>query len=141
MDVLSCMGALEDAQRSRSEHAARRRATDHEDVMGWSRLSEKGEVLLRGIGTLRYLLILRVNSACQVPICAVAARWFDNEHQQLVPRSQISRSTSHFSCCPAFRFLPGESGDCRPLHAAAGGHRTITGRWGTSWTSACGVAS
>ena len=33
---------------------------------------EKGEVLLRGICTLRYLLILSENSACQVPICAVA---------------------------------------------------------------------
>ena len=36
-------------------------------------LSEKGEVLLRGVGTLRYLLVLSNNSACQVPICAVAA--------------------------------------------------------------------
>ena len=35
--------------------------------------SEKGEVLLRGVGTLRYVLILSDNSACQVPICAVAA--------------------------------------------------------------------
>ena len=35
--------------------------------------SEKGEVLLRGVGTLRYALILSENSACQVPICAVAA--------------------------------------------------------------------
>ena len=35
--------------------------------------SEKGEVLLRGVGTLRHLLILTENSACQVPICAVAA--------------------------------------------------------------------
>ena len=26
-----------------------------------------------GVGTLRYLLILSDNSACQVPICAVAA--------------------------------------------------------------------
>ena len=37
------------------------------------KVSEKGEVLLRGVGTLRYLLILGENSACQVPICAVAA--------------------------------------------------------------------
>ena len=36
-------------------------------------LSEKGEVLLRGVGTLRYSLILSESSACQVPICAVAA--------------------------------------------------------------------
>ena len=35
--------------------------------------SEKGEVLLRNVGTLRYVLILRDNSACQVPIRAVAA--------------------------------------------------------------------
>ena len=35
--------------------------------------SRKGEVLLRGVGTLRHLLILSENSACQVPICAVAA--------------------------------------------------------------------
>ena len=34
---------------------------------------EKGEVLLRGVGTLRYLLILSENSACQAPICAGAA--------------------------------------------------------------------
>ena len=36
-------------------------------------MSEKGEMLLRGVDTLRYLLILSENSACQVPICAVAA--------------------------------------------------------------------
>ena len=36
-------------------------------------LSEKGEVLLRGVGTLRYVLILSENSARQAPICAVAA--------------------------------------------------------------------
>ena len=35
--------------------------------------SEKVEVLLRGVGTLPYMLILSENSACQVPICAVAA--------------------------------------------------------------------
>ena len=29
--------------------------------------SEKGEVLLRGVGTLRYVLILGENSACPVP--------------------------------------------------------------------------
>ena len=29
---------------------------------------EKGEVLLRGVGTLRYLFILSDNSACQVPM-------------------------------------------------------------------------
>ena len=33
--------------------------------------SEKGEVLLRGVGTLRYLLILSENSACQRP----AVQW------------------------------------------------------------------
>ena len=59
--------------------------------------SEKGEVLLSGVGTLRYLLILGENSACQVPICAVAAWWFDNPHPKVVPRSQIPRSTSHLS--------------------------------------------
>ena len=31
----------------------------------------RGEVLLRGVGTLRYFLILSENSACQVPICAL----------------------------------------------------------------------
>ena len=36
-------------------------------------VSENGEALLRGVGTLRYLSILREDSACQVPICAVAA--------------------------------------------------------------------
>ena len=40
---------------------------------GDPRGSENGEVLLRGVGTLRYVLILSENSACQVPICAVAA--------------------------------------------------------------------
>ena len=58
-------------------------------------LSEKWEVLLRGVGTLRYVLILGEDSACQVPICAVAASWFDNPHNQWVPRGQIRRSTSH----------------------------------------------
>ena len=33
---------------------------------------EKGEVLLRGVGTLRYFSILSEDSACQVSICAVA---------------------------------------------------------------------
>ena len=47
----------------------------------WFRTSEKGEVLLRGVGTLRYVLILGEISACQVHICAVAACWFDNPHQ------------------------------------------------------------
>ena len=36
------------------------------------RLSEKGGVLLMGVGTLRHLLILSESSACQVPICATA---------------------------------------------------------------------
>ena len=70
-----------------------------------SRTFEKGEVLLRGVGTLRYLLILSENSACQVPICAVAASWFDNPHQKVVPRSQIPRSTSHFSLYPRLASL------------------------------------
>ena len=35
--------------------------------------SEKGEVHLRGVDTLRYGLILSESSACQVTICAVAA--------------------------------------------------------------------
>ena len=35
--------------------------------------SETGEVLLMAVGTLGYFLILSENSACQVPICAVAA--------------------------------------------------------------------
>ena len=38
-----------------------------------SLVSERGEVLLRGVGTLRECLILGENSACRVPICAVAA--------------------------------------------------------------------
>ena len=37
------------------------------------RQSEKGEVLLRGVGTLHFVSNLGENSACQVPICAVAA--------------------------------------------------------------------
>ena len=42
-------------------------------VSGWCGGSEKGEALLRVVGTLRYILILSENSAFQVPICAVAA--------------------------------------------------------------------
>ena len=61
------------------------------------RFLEKGEVLLRGVGTLRYLLIRSESSACQIPICAVAARWFYNPHQKVDPRSRIPRSTSHLS--------------------------------------------
>ena len=57
--------------------------------------THNGEVLLRGVGTVRYLLILSENSACQVPTCAVAAGRFDNPRRQVVPRSQIPRSTSH----------------------------------------------
>ena len=60
-------------------------------------LSEKREVLLRGVGTLRYCLILSEISACQVPICAVAAWWFNNPHQKVVPGSQIPRNTSLLS--------------------------------------------
>ena len=37
------------------------------------RLSEKGGVLLRGVGTLRYFLILSESSTRQVPVFAVAA--------------------------------------------------------------------
>ena len=37
------------------------------------RCSQKGDVFLLGVGTLRYGLILSELSACQVPICAVAA--------------------------------------------------------------------
>ena len=66
------------------------------------RLSEKGEVLLRGVGTLRLLLILGENSACQVPICAVAAWWFDNPHRKVVPRS--TSNFSYWLChCRLFR--------------------------------------
>ena len=42
----------------------------------------------------------RWSSACQVPICAEAAWLFDNPHQQVVPRSRIPRSASHFSYSP-----------------------------------------
>ena len=59
--------------------------------------NEKEEVLLRGVGTLRYMFILSENSACQVPIRAVAAWWFDAPRQKVVPRSRIPRITSHFS--------------------------------------------
>ena len=34
-----------------------------------------GRLAVRGVGTLRYLLILSENSACRVPICAAAARF------------------------------------------------------------------
>ena len=46
--------------------------------------SEKGEVLLGGVGTLWYLSILSESSACQVPIRAMAAWWFDNLHPKVV---------------------------------------------------------
>ena len=64
-------------------------------------VSEKEEALLSGVGTLRYLLILSESSACQVPICAVAAWWFYYPHQKVAPRSRILRSTSHFSYAPS----------------------------------------
>ena len=48
-------------------------ARDAVGLGGRSLRSEKGEVLPRGVGTLRYSLILSETSACQVPICAVAA--------------------------------------------------------------------
>ena len=52
--------------------------------------SEKGEVLLRGVGTLRCF----ISTEC---ICAVAAWWFDDPHQKVVPGSRILRCTSHVS--------------------------------------------
>ena len=54
-------------------------------------------MLQRGVGTLQYCSTLGESSACQVPIGAVAAWWFDNPHQKVVPRSRIHRSTSHLS--------------------------------------------
>ena len=58
--------------------------------------SEKGEVLLkRG----RHSTIL-FPTRC---ICAVAAWWFDNPRQKVVPRSRIPRNTSHFSYLVADR--------------------------------------
>ena len=96
--------------------------------------SEKGEVLLRGVGTLRYLLILSENSACQVPICAVAAWWSDNTHQQVVPRSQIPRTTSHFSYSLGARFSHSERGRWawRPLP-----HLKLASTWHTSYIYVC----
>ena len=52
--------------------------------------SEKGDVLLRGVGTLLHLLH-------PMHVGAVAARWFDNLRQKVVPGSRIPRSASHFS--------------------------------------------
>ena len=60
-------------------------------------ISEKGEVLLRWVGTVQYVLVLSENSACQVPICALAAWWFKDPLNKVVPRSRIPRSTSHVS--------------------------------------------
>ena len=40
---------------------------------GEEEAAEKGEVLLRGVLTLGYLFHLGESSACQVPICTVAA--------------------------------------------------------------------
>ena len=48
------------------------RGADATELRSWGH-SEKGEVLPRGVGTLRCLFILSENSACQVPSCAVAA--------------------------------------------------------------------
>ena len=63
-------------------------------------LSEKGEVILRRVGTLRYVSILSENSACQVPICAVAAdgftihanKWFLGAGFLGAPPISLSRS-------------------------------------------------
>ena len=54
-----------------------------------SLVSEKGEVLLRGVGTLRHLFH-------QKHLCC-GSLTFENPHQKVVPRSRIPRSTSHFS--------------------------------------------
>ena len=51
----------------------------------------------RGVGTLRCCFILSEISACRVPICAVAAWWFDSLHQNVAPGSRIPRSSSHLS--------------------------------------------
>ena len=53
---------------------------------------EKGEVFLRGVGTLRCC----VSTKC---IFAVAAWWFDDPNQKVVPRRWIPRSTSHLYYC------------------------------------------
>ena len=57
--------------------------------------TEKGDLLLRGVGTPRYLFLTNC-------ICAVAAWWLDNPHQKVVPMSRIPRSSSHLS----YRYLP-----------------------------------
>ena len=66
-----------------------------------SALSENS-VKISDLFVLRHVSILCEDSACQVPIRAAAARWFDNPHQKVVPRSRIPRSTSHFSYIGTF---------------------------------------
>ena len=61
---------LPDGPRRTPRVPAPRAEGSHGRHLSWS---EKGEVLRRGVGTLRCALMLSENSACQVPICAVAA--------------------------------------------------------------------
>ena len=53
-------------------------------------------------------------------VCAVAAGWSDNPHQQVVPRSRIPRTTSHFSY-----FGRGDLSVC-PLGGFTGAHESFT---------------
>ena len=57
-------------------------------------VSEKAEVLLRGVGT--------TIAICFSPNASVRWQPDDNPHQQVVPRSWIPRSTSHFSYSAEF---------------------------------------
>ena len=66
------------SKRPSSANALAQSSPSQEDGVPWHIYlqSEEREVLLRvlgGLGTLLYVLILSENSACQVPICAVAA--------------------------------------------------------------------
>ena len=83
--------------------------------------SEKGEVLLRGVGTLYDIVLSSVKKLClSVPICAVAACWFDSPRQQVAPMSRIPRSTSHLLLQVHYSFGDSEeyAAMCFPIFAA-----------------------
>ena len=67
------VGSVVLAIQGRVEEVALPEASVDIIISEWMGYSEKGEVLLRGVGTLQFFLILSENSACQVPSCAVAA--------------------------------------------------------------------
>ena len=75
-----------------ARHACRdtMRLASHTHSLAWRHviLRERGSAPERGRHSTTF-----VPTKC---ICAVAAWWFDNPDQKVVPRSRIPRSTSHF---------------------------------------------